>query len=65
MTAVTKNVQIIKINETVEKYNNTYNWTMKTKPADIKLGTYTDYGVQHNDKDPKLKVSNWKIRHHS
>ena len=31
---------------------------MKTKPADIKLGTYTDNGVQHNDKDPKLKVSN-------
>ena len=61
MTAVTKNVQIIKINETVEKYNNTYNWTMKTKPADVKLGTYTDYGVQHNDKDPKLKVSDWKF----
>ena len=24
---------------------------MKTKPGDVKSGTYTDYGIEHNDKD--------------
>ena len=28
------------------------------KPADVKVATYTDYGVAHNKKDPKFKVGN-------
>ena len=28
------------------------------KPADVQLETYVEYGVEHNDKDPKLKVGN-------
>ena len=26
------------------------------KPIDVKSGTYIEYGVDHNDKDPKFKV---------
>ena len=25
--------------------------------ADVKLGMYIEYGIKHNDKDPKFKVS--------
>ena len=28
------------------------------KPADVKVDTYIDYGVDHNEKDPKFKVGN-------
>ena len=26
------------------------------KPAHVQLGTYTEYGVELNEKDPKFKV---------
>ena len=55
MTAVSKNVYIDKWDEIVDKYSNTYHVTIRMKPVDIKLGTYTDCGVEHNDKDPKFK----------
>ena len=28
------------------------------KPADVKSGTYVEYGIEHNDVDPKFKVQN-------
>ena len=30
--------------------------TFKMKTADVQLGTYTEYGVGNNNKDPKLNV---------
>ena len=56
MTAVSKHVYIVKLDEMVRNYNKTYHRTIKMKPADVKPGTCILYGIYHNDKDPKLRV---------
>ena len=40
MTSTPKNVYIDKLDDVVNKYNNTYHRTIKTKPADAKRSTY-------------------------
>ena len=57
MTLVSKNVYIDKLDDVVNKYNNTYS-TIKMKPVDVKSGKYIYFGVESNDKDPKFKVCN-------
>ena len=54
--AVSKNVYIDKLNEIVGKYNNICHRTNRINPANLKSGTYIDYGAEHNGKDPKFKV---------
>ena len=56
MTAVSKNVYIDKLDETVEKYSKAYHRTVKMKATDVKVDAYIDYDVVHNKKDPKFKV---------
>ena len=56
MTSVSKNVYIDKLDDIVNKYNNTYHRTIKMKPIDIKDDTYINIGKEVNDKDPKFKV---------
>ena len=56
MTSISKNVYIDKLNDTVNKYNNTYHRTIKMKPEDVKHNAYIDFGKEVNDKDPKFKV---------
>ena len=50
---------IHKLNDIVDKYNNTYqsNVTIKLKLVDFKVDTCFDYRVECNDKNPKFKVS--------
>ena len=56
MTSVSKNVYIDKLDEFVNKYNNTYHITIKMKPVDVKDNTYIDSIKDVNDKDPNLKL---------
>ena len=42
MASISKNVHIDKLYDIVNKYNNTYQSTMKVKPADVKSNTYID-----------------------
>ena len=56
MTEVSTNVYINRQDEITDKYNKTYNKTIKMKPAAVKVDTYPDYGDQHNTKDPKFNV---------
>ena len=56
MTSVSKNVYIDDLAHIVNKYNNTYNSTIKMKPDDIKSSTYIDFGIENNEKDSKFKV---------
>ena len=42
MNSVSRNVDIDKLDDMVNKYNNTYHSTMKMKPADVKSNTYID-----------------------
>ena len=53
-TAISKNVYIDKLDDIVEKYNNTYHITIKMKPIDVKHNTYIDVKKEINDKDPKF-----------
>ena len=53
-TALSKNVCIDKLDDIVNEYNNTYDKTIKMKPVDVKSGTYFEYNVNSNDRDPKF-----------
>ena len=56
MTSVSKNVCIDKLDDIVNKYNNTYHRTIKMKPVDVKTSTYINSSKQINNKDSKLKI---------
>ena len=57
MTSVSKNMYIDKLDDIVNKYNNTYHGTIKMKTVDVKWNTYIDSSKEINDKDPKFKIS--------
>ena len=59
MTSVLKNVNIVKSDDIVNKYNNTYHRTIKMKPVDVKDNTYIDFNKEVNDKDPKFKIGDY------
>ena len=50
MTLVLEYVYIIKLADTVNKYNNTYDCTIKMKPIDVKSNTYIGFGMEYNEK---------------
>ena len=43
MTSISKNVYIDKLDDIVNKYNNTYHSTIKKKPFDVENNTYIDF----------------------
>ena len=47
---------IDKLDDIVNKYNNTYHSTIRMKPIDINPSTHIGFGRKNNDKDPKFKV---------
>ena len=54
MTSISKNVNIDKLDDIVDEYNNTYHTTIKMKPIDD--NTYINTSKKINYKDPKFKV---------
>ena len=56
ITAVSKNVYIDKLEDLVNKYNNTYHSTIKMKPIDVKSNTYSDFSKEINNEDTNLKL---------
>ena len=50
---------IDKLDDTVNKYNNTYHTTIQMKPIDVKDNTYIDFGKESNARDPKFRVGNY------
>ena len=56
MTSISKNVYIDKLDDIVDKYNNTHHTTIKMKPIDVKYNTYINADKEINNKDPKFKV---------
>ena len=56
MTSVSKTVYIDKLDDIVNKYNNTYHRTIKMKPVDVKSSTYIDSSKEINDEDPNFKI---------
>ena len=53
MTSTSKNAYIDKLDDIVNKYNNTYS-TIKMKPVVIKSSTYIDFNKKNNKEDPKF-----------
>ena len=55
MISTSKNVYIDKLDDTVNKYNNTYR-TIKMKPVYVKPSTYIDFNKENNKEDTRFKV---------
>ena len=56
MTSISKNVCIDKLDDIINKYNNTYHSTIKMKIVDVKSNTYIYPSKKINDKDPDFKI---------
>ena len=57
MASVSNIVYIDRLDDIVNKYNNTYHRTIKMKLVDGKWSTYFDFGIENNGKDLKFKTS--------
>ena len=60
MISIFKNLYIGKLDNIVNKYNNTYDSTIKMKSVDAKSSTYIDFDKRKNKKDLKFKVDDRK-----
>ena len=56
MTAISKNVYFDVLNDIVDKYNNAYHKTIKTKPIDVKSDSFAEFNEESIEKDSKFKV---------
>ena len=56
MTSISKNGYIDKLDDIVNKYNNTCHSKIKMKSVDIKPSTYIDSSQEINHKNPKFKI---------
>ena len=66
ITSIPKKVYIDKLDDIVNKYNNTYHKKIKMKPVDVKSSAYIDSSKENNYKNPKSKVGDiviiWKYK---
>ena len=66
MSSVLTNVYIDKLDDILNKCNNTYHSKIKMKPADVKASTYIDFKKENNKGDPKFEVGDhvriWKYK---
>ena len=56
MNSISKNVYIDKLDNIVNKYNNTYHNRIKMKSVDVKSNTYFESSKEINVKNPKFKI---------
>ena len=56
MTSISINVYIDKLDDSINKYNNTYHSTIKMRPVDVTSNTYISSSTKIIDKDPKFKI---------
>ena len=52
MTLILKNVCIDKLVDIINEYNNMYHIIIKMKLIDVNSGSYINFGVENNEKDP-------------
>ena len=56
MTLISNNMYIDKLDDVVNKYNNTYHSAIKTKLVDLKSNTYIESSKEINNKNHKFKT---------
>ena len=56
---ISKSVYIDKLDDIVNKYNNTCHRTIRMKPVDVKDNTCISFGKKVNYKDPKFQVGGY------
>ena len=56
LTSISKKVYIYKLDDIVNKYNNTCHSTIEIKQVDVKSNTYIDSSKEINDKNPNFKI---------
>ena len=61
MTSIANNVYIDKLDDVVNKYNNTYYSTIKMNPVDVKSSIYIDFSKGNNEENSKFKVGDHVI----
>ena len=59
MTLISTNGYIAKLDNIINKYNNTYHRKIKLKPVDVKDNTYINFSKKVNE--VKLKILNLKL----
>ena len=62
MTAVSKNVYFDVLNDIVNKYNNTFHRTIKTKTTDVESDSYAECNVDSKEKNPTKKLLEISIK---
>ena len=55
MKSISKNVYANKLNDIINKYNNTNHITIKLMSVVVKSSTY-DFNIENDDTEPKLAV---------
>ena len=56
MTSMSKRVYIDKLDDIVNKHNNTYHRVNKRKPVNVKSSTNIDFDKENNKESPKFKI---------
>ena len=56
MKSISKNVYANKLNDIINKYNNTNHTTTKLMSVDVKSSTCIDFNIENDDTEPKLEV---------
>ena len=56
MTSMSKSVYIDKLDDIVNKHNNTYHRVNKRKPVNVKSSTNIDFNKENNKESPKFKI---------
>ena len=59
MTSISKSMYTDKLDDIMNKYNNTYNSTIKMKSVDAKSNYYINSNKEINDEDPKFKIGDF------
>ena len=57
ITSISENVYIDKVDDIVNKFNNTYHSTIKMKPVDVKSSTYINFNAEKK----MIRIQNLKL----
>ena len=60
MNSISKSVFFDKVDDIVNKYNDTYYSTIKLKPVNVKSSTYSDFNKGNDKENPKFRISKYE-----